>query len=153
MRCPACGHSASRVVDSRPGLDGLEIRRRRECEGCHGRFTTYERIELQPPMVVKRDGRREPFDANKLRRALRTACRKRPVDAEALERIVRTVTHKLSATGDREVDATAIGRELLDDLAHVDQVAYARFASVYLRFETLADFDTLLREPAGRRGT
>ena len=103
-------------------------------------------------MVVKRDGRREPFDANKLRRALRTACRKRPVDAESLERIVRTVTHKLSAAGDREVEAQAIGRELLDELARVDQVAYARFASVYLRFETLADFDALLREPAGRPG-
>ena len=149
MRCPDCGSLTSRVVDSRPGPDGAEIRRHRECEACHARFTTYERLELGLPMVVKRDGRRELFDADKVRRALRTACRKRPVSADALERILDAVTQDLAALPEREVESAWIGRALLDQLGRVDEVSYARFASVYLRFERLSDFETLLR---GGRG-
>jgi transcriptional repressor NrdR len=149
VRCPDCGHTASKVVDSRGGPEALEIRRRRECESCGGRFTTYERLETAPPMVVKRDGRREAFDPEKLRRALRTACRKRPVSADVIERMVGRVTRRVGAFGEREVDSEAIGRALLDELAAVDEVSYARFASVYLRFESFADFDRLLKERSG----
>lgn len=149
MRCPDCGHTTSKVVDSRGGPDSLEIRRRRECESCASRFTTYERMELAPPMVVKRDGRREAYDPEKLRRALRTACRKRPVSADQIERMVGRVTRKVGAFGEREVASESIGRSLLEELAAVDEVSYARFASVYLRFESLEDFESLLLERGG----
>ncbi len=143
MRCPACGHASSKVVDSRPGPDGLEIRRRRECESCQHRFTTYERTDGSAKMVLKRDGRHEPFDRDKIRRSLRTACRKRPVSADAIERIVERAAARLEESPDREVDSPAIGKHLLEELRVVDEVAYARFASVYLRFESLADFERL----------
>ena len=149
MRCPDCGQTTSRVVDSRGAPDGIEIRRRRECETCAGRFTTYERVETAPPMVVKRDGRREAFDPDKLRRALRTACRKRPVSADAIERMVGRVTRNVGAFGEREVATESIGRALLDELAVIDEVSYARFASVYLRFESLSDFESLRPERGG----
>ncbi len=149
MRCPDCGHTTSRVVDSRGTPEAAEIRRRRECESCASRFTTYERVETAPPMVVKRDGRREAFDPDKLRRALRTACRKRPVSADAIERMVTRVTRVVGAFGEREVASEAIGRAILQELADVDEVSYARFASVYLRFESLADFETLLEQRGG----
>ena len=143
MRCPACSHLASKVVDSRPGNEGQEIRRRRECELCRHRFTTYERCEQIVPLVVKRDGRREEFEREKLRRALRTACRKRSVTAEVIEEIVERVADDLEGTAAREVSSQEIGELLLNELAEVDQVAYARFASVYLSFETLSDFISL----------
>ena len=144
MRCPSCSHLASKVVDSRPGNEGQEIRRRRECELCHDRFTTYERCEQIVPLVVKRDGRREEFQRDKLRRALRTACRKRSVTAEVIEDIVERLANDLEGTAAREVESQEIGKHLLNALAKVDQVAYARFASVYLRFDTLSDFQTLV---------
>jgi len=143
MRCPSCSHLASKVVDSRPGNEGQEIRRRRECESCQHRFTSYERCEQIVPLVVKRDGRREEFEREKLRRALRTACRKRSVSAEVIEQIVQRVANELEGTAAREVSSEEIGERLLGELAEVDQVAYARFASVYLRFDTLSDFISL----------
>ena len=140
MRCPGCSSTASRVVDSRPGPDGGSIRRRRECEDCAGRFTTYERVEAVVPMIVKRDGRREPFDPDKVRSALRTACRKRPVSSDTIERILERVGSGLTQSGDREAATSAIGDALLHELKAVDEVSYARFASVFLRFENLDDF-------------
>ena len=146
MKCPACGHQSSRVVDSRPGPDGVEIRRRRECDDCTHRFTTYERIEDSGKMVVKRDGRREPFDADKVRRSLRTACRKRPVSADIMERMVDRVAAMIDEGPERELASEALGRQLLKELAGVDEVSYARFASVYRRFNSLADFVSLANE-------
>ncbi len=143
MRCPSCSHLASKVVDSRPGNEGQEIRRRRECELCRHRFTTYERCEQIVPLVIKRDGRREEFQRDKVRSALRTACRKREVTAEVIEKIVDRVSNELEGSAAREVSSQEIGEHLLNELAQVDQVAYARFASVYLRFDTLSDFITL----------
>jgi len=143
VRCPACGHEGSRVVDSRPGHDGTEIRRRRECEGCGHRFTTYERMEGGAKMVVKRDGRHEPFDRDKIRRSLRTACRKRPVSADAMARIEERVSAKLEEIPEGEVTSEAIGLQLLEELRDTDEISYARFASVYRRFEVLADFVAL----------
>ncbi|MCP4870809.1 MAG: transcriptional repressor NrdR [Proteobacteria bacterium] len=143
MRCPACGHEGSKVVDSRPGLDGMEIRRRRECEKCTHRFTTYERMEGGAKMVVKRDGRHEPFDRDKIRRSLRTACRKRPVSADAIARIEERVSAKVEAAPEGEVTSEAIGLQLLEELRDVDEISFARFASVYRRFESLADFTEL----------
>ena len=143
MRCPNCKETGSKVVDSRPGADGTSIRRRRECEACGSRFTTYERLEIALPMIVKRDLRREPYDPEKVRRALRIACRKRPVSADAVERIVDEVGRAIAGSGEREVPSEAIGRALLKQLGAVDQVSYGRFASVFLRFETLEDFTNL----------
>ncbi len=149
MHCPSCSHLASKVVDSRPSNEGHEIRRRRECESCHARFTTYERCEQIVPLVVKRDGRREEFERDKLRRALRTACRKRSVTAEIIEDIVERVADELEGTAAREVASQEIGEHLLNELAQIDQVAYARFASVYLRFDTISDFQSLVDRSDG----
>ena len=146
MRCPNCSSTGSRVVDSRPGPDGASIRRRRECEACATRFTSYERLEAVVPMIVKRDGRREPFAPDKVRQALRTACRKRPVSSDTIERIVERVGAGLTLLGDREAASGTIGTALLRDLKEEDEVSYARFASVFLRFETLADFVALSEE-------
>jgi transcriptional repressor NrdR len=143
MRCPACQHEGSRVIDSRPGVDAASIRRRRVCERCEERFTTYERVEDTTPLVVKRDGRREPFERDKVRRAVSTACRKRPVPAEQIERIVQRVAGRFGTGTASEVPSVQIGELLLSELARVDEVAYARFASVYLRFETVGDFRAL----------
>jgi len=149
MRCPVCSHLASRVVDSRPAPEGQEVRRRRECEICHHRFTTYERLEGVVPMVVKRDGRRESFDREKVRRALRTACRKRAISADRIEEIGNRVAMSLESGGAREVPSSDIGDQLLKELSRVDEVAYARFASVYKRFNSIADFRSLLSDDEG----
>jgi len=146
MKCPSCGHGASRVVDSRPSPEQGEIRRRRECEQCTGRFTTYERIDGLGSMVLKRDGRREPFDADKIRRSLRIACRKRPVSADAIERMVGRVAGSIDENPEQELPSKEIGGLLLAELAAVDEVSFARFASVYLRFERLADFVQLAEQ-------
>ena len=148
MKCPSCSHGASRVVDSRPSPEQGEIRRRRECEKCTSRFTTYERIDGQGAMVLKRDGRREPFDADKIRRALRIACRKRPVSADAIERAVGRVALGVDESPEQELPSQEIGQRLLAELAAVDEVSFARFASVYLRFERLEDFVKLAEQLA-----
>jgi len=148
VRCPACGNTSSKVVDSRPAPDGDAIRRRRSCERCGARFTTWERIEELVPLVVKRDGRREPFQRDKLRRSLSIACRKRPVSADQIERIVARIA---DAVSEREVSSEDIGQLVLVELGEIDEVAYARFASVYLRFESLEEFRAL-GSPRGTRG-
>jgi transcriptional repressor NrdR len=139
------------VVDSRPSPEQGEIRRRRECEHCAGRFTTYERVDGIGAMVLKRDGRREPFDPDKVRRALRIACRKRPVSADAIERVVGRIASGVDESPEQELPSQEIGRRLLEELASVDEVSFARFASVYLRFESLADFARLAAQhsPSG----
>ena len=140
MRCPVCGHEESKVLDSRPVLDGRAIRRRRECLKCERRFTTYERADMALLMVVKRDGRREPFDPLKLKDKLRIALTKRPIPMAEVERIVRDVETELMDRGISETPSTEIGELVLAKLKDLDEVAYIRFASVYREFRDLDDW-------------
>ena len=140
MRCPFCANEDTRVIDSRLGDSGESVRRRRECQDCSQRFTTFEHVVFDMPSVVKTDGRRERFDESKLRRGLMRALEKRPVETEAVEgainRIMRSFTHK----GDREIDVAQIGEAVMNELRHLDEVAYVRFASVYRSFQDLEAF-------------
>ena len=145
MICPYCGHSDDRVVDSREVRDGSEIRRRRECAGCGRRFTTYERVDELPATVVKRDGRRESFDREKLLNGLIRACEKRPVPRRALMEVVDEVEATLAAREVREMSSEEIGNLVIERLRRLDQVAYVRFASVYRRFEDVSQFMDELR--------
>jgi transcriptional repressor NrdR len=140
MRCPTCGHVEDKVVDSREAQDGLATRRRRECLGCGRRFTTYERIEEVLPPVVKKDGRREPFDRRKIVEGLQIACRKRPVSAEQIEALVSSVERSMMESGDREIRTTAVGEAVMERLKALDEVAYVRFASVYRQFRDVSQF-------------
>ena len=140
MKCPFCGHEEDKVVDSRSSSDGSSIRRRRECLGCGKRFTTYEHIEGQPLMIIKKDGRREPFDRHKLLAGLVKACEKRPVSMEALERLVDELERELSQQFEREVPSREIGERVMKKLHALDPVAYVRFASVYREFKDVAQF-------------
>lgn len=140
MKCPYCGYSESKVIDSRPTDEGERIRRRRECLNCAKRFTTYEVIETVPVVVVKRDKSREAFDRNKLLNGLLRACEKRPVPLETLERIVDEIETLLQNSLDREVPSTLIGTYAMDKLKKVDEVAYVRFASVYREFKDINTF-------------
>ncbi|MGD9252573.1 MAG: transcriptional regulator NrdR [Holophagae bacterium] len=140
MNCPFCGHSDNRVVDSRDVRDGSEIRRRRECASCERRFTTYERVDEVPLTVVKRDGRRESFDREKLLNGLLRACEKRPVPRKDLVAVVDAVESRLSAKDVREMSTEDIGSMVIEELRRLDQVAYVRFASVYRRFEDVSQF-------------
>lgn len=140
MKCPYCGYSESKVIDSRPTDEGERIRRRRECLNCAKRFTTYEVIETVPVIVVKKDKSREAFDRNKLLNGLLRACEKRPVPLETLERIVDEIETLLQNSLDREVPSTLIGTYAMDKLKKVDEVAYARFASVYREFKDINTF-------------
>ncbi len=140
MRCPYCGSVDDRVVDSRESREGAVVRRRRECLGCQRRFTSYERVEEIPLLVVKKDGRREEFDRNKLLRGLRKACEKRPVPTQALERIADEMEAMVAAREPREIATGELGAVVMERLRALDQVAYVRFASVYRRFEDLGDF-------------
>jgi transcriptional repressor NrdR len=156
MRCPYCGAGDDRVVDSRESREGAVIRRRRECNACQRRFTSYETVEEIPLLVVKKDGRREPFDRNKLLRGLMKACEKRPVETKTLEDICDAVESELSAREPREMTTIELGTRIMEKLKDIDQVAYVRFASVYRRFEDLGDFVDELkallgRAPGGRR--
>ena len=146
MRCPFCGHEDSQVKDSRPSDDGAAIRRRRQCEGCAARFTTFERIQLRELVVIKRAGddgatRREPFDRDKLLRSLLIAARKRPVEPGRLDRLVSGIQRRLETLGEGEVTATAIGELVMEGLKALDPVAYIRFASVYRDFSEARDFE------------
>jgi len=145
VRCPFCGSPESRVIDSREVREGREIRRRRECTGCGRRFTTYERIGEAPPSVVKRDGRREVFDREKLLGGLIKACEKRPVPRRELAQITDLVEADLAASEDREMSSQEIGNMVIEKLRDLDQVAYVRFASVYRRFEDVNQFMEELR--------
>jgi transcriptional repressor NrdR len=140
MHCPFCQHEDTRVIDSRVSEDGATIRRRRECEQCEERFNTFETAELKLPTLVKSDGRREGFDDRKLRTGFERALQKRPVSGEQIDAAVRGVVHALRMTGEREISSRRIGEFVMDELRKLDQVAYVRFASVYRRFEDVADF-------------
>lgn len=140
MRCPFCGNTEDRVVDSRESREGEVIRRRRQCVRCERRFTSYEKIEHLPFQVVKRDQRREPYDREKLMRGLQVACRKRPVSQDSLEQIADSIEAMMQESGEREFSAQQIGTMVMHQLRDVDPVAYVRFASVYRRFEDVEAF-------------
>jgi len=152
MRCPFCGHGEDKVIDSRAGGAGDVIRRRRECEACTKRFTTYERIEDVLPTVVKKDGRREPFDRAKLIRGLRIACNKRPVSIERIEGIADAIEREVQESERREVTASELGDRVMSHLREVDDVAYVRFASVYRSFRDIDEFLTELGKLVKAKG-
>jgi transcriptional repressor NrdR len=139
MRCPFCAHEASQVKDSRPSEDGAAIRRRRQCEACGARFTTFERVQLRELTVVKKNGEREPFDRGKLERSIAIACRKRDIPAERTDRLITSIQRQLETRGD-EVTTSQIGEAVMDGLKAIDHVAYIRFASVYKDFSEPGDF-------------
>ena len=139
MRCPFCAHEDSQVKDSRPSEDGAAIRRRRQCEGCGARFTTFERIQLRDLTVVKKDGKREPFDRAKLERAVGHACRKRDIDAARVSQLVSGIQRQLETRGE-DVSTDDIGQAVMEGLKALDHVAYIRFASVYKDFSEAGDF-------------
>ena len=141
MRCPYCGHENSQVKDSRPTEDGAAIRRRRQCEACGERFTTFERVQLRELYVVKSQDRRETFDRAKLERSIAIACRKRPVPAERIERLAASIQRQLEQSGDSEVPSNRIGELVMEGLKALDPVAYIRFASVYKDFREARDFE------------
>jgi len=141
MRCPFCGHDNSQVKDSRPTDDGAAIRRRRQCEGCGGRFTTFERIQLREIMVVKSEGRSEAFDREKLERSITLACRKRAIEGVKIDRLVSGIQRQVETSGESEVTARAIGQLAMEGLKTLDSVAYIRFASVYKDFTDARDFE------------
>ncbi|RII27149.1 MAG: transcriptional regulator NrdR [Geobacter sp.] len=146
MKCPFCSFADSKVVDSRPDKGGADIRRRRECESCGKRFTTHERVEDILPLVVKKDGRREPFDRLKLIAGIQKACEKRPVSAEAIERMVDRLETRLQESSEKEVPSTTIGEWVMNELHALDQVAYVRFASVYRSFKDINEFMSELQD-------
>lgn len=140
MHCPFCQHTDTRVIDSRVSEDGATIRRRRECEACGERFSTLENIEIKLPAVIKSDGRRDTFDARKLRAGFDRALQKRPVSEEQIEAAVRAVIHAIRMSGEREIASRRIGEFVMNELRKLDHVGYVRFASVYRSFEDVADF-------------
>jgi transcriptional repressor NrdR len=151
MKCPFCSSTESRVVDSRLSRDKETIRRRRECLHCGRRFTTSERVEDVMPMVVKRDGRREPFNRLKIMNGLRKACEKRPVSIDHLERMVNRIEQGIQESGEREVKSTLVGGKVINELRNLDGVAYVRFASVYRQFRDINEFMDELKELLGNR--
>ena len=144
MRCPFCGHDDTQVKDSRPTDDNAAIRRRRFCTSCGQRFTTIERVQLRELTVLKSDGRRVPFDRDKLSRSIRIALRKRPVQEERIERIVNGIVRQLEASGEADIPSKQLGEIVMDTLREVDAVAYVRFASVYRDFREAKDFEAFL---------
>jgi transcriptional repressor NrdR len=155
MKCPFCATLDNRVIDSRLSQGGEVTRRRRECEGCKRRYTTYERVEQALPLVVKKDGRREPFDRMKVLAGLRRACEKRPVSSEQLEQLLDQLEREAVETGERELDSARIGERIMLALRDLDEVAYVRFASVYRSFKDIHEFmqelSDMLGEPRGER--
>ena len=141
MRCPFCAHEASQVKDSRPTEDGASIRRRRQCEDCGARFTTFERVQLRELNVVKSGNRREPFDRTKLERSISIACRKRPVTPERVEKLVSSIQRQVETSGESEIDSARIGEMVMHGLKALDPVAYIRFVSVYKDFREARDFE------------
>ncbi len=152
MRCPYCGGLETQVKDSRPSDDHSAIRRRRVCPDCGGRFTTFERVQLREIMVVKKSGRRVPFDRDKLQHSLAIALRKRPVDPERVERMVNGIVRQLESMGDGDVPSETIGKLVMDGLKNLDDVAYVRFASVYRNFREARDFEELIGELTADEG-
>ncbi len=141
MRCPFCVHENSQVKDSRPTEDGAAIRRRRQCESCGARFTTFERIQLRDIMVVKTENRREPFNRQKIEKSVAVACRKRGIDQERIDQLVSGIQRQIETSGENEVPSRAIGGMVMDGLRVLDSVAYIRFASVYRDFSEARDFE------------
>ena len=144
MRCPFCSNQDSQVKDSRPTEDNTAIRRRRICDQCGSRFTTFERIQLRDLIVLKTNGKKEVFDRDKMFRSLSLALRKRNIDQEKIEKIVNAIVRKLENFGDTEVKTTLIGEYIMEALSHLDQIAYVRFASVYKNFREVKDFEDFL---------
>ena len=144
MRCPFCGHAESQVKDSRPAEDGAAIRRRRFCPECAGRFTTFERVQLRELTILKRSGRRTPFDRDKLIRSISIATRKRPIEAERIERMVNGIVRQLESQGETELPSSAVGDAIMKALKGLDDVAYVRYASVYRDFQQTEDFANFL---------
>jgi transcriptional repressor NrdR len=144
MRCPFCAAQDTRVIDSRLANDGDQVRRRRECNVCKERFTTYEVAELSLPRIIKREGIREPFDENKLRGGMLRALEKRPVDSEAIEQAVNRIKKELMAGGEREIPAHQLGEKVMKELRALDHVAFVRFASVYRSFQDVSEFTDVI---------
>jgi transcriptional repressor NrdR len=148
MRCPFCGNADTQVKDSRPTEDSAAIRRRRVCPQCGQRFTTFERVQLRELTVLKRNGRRTPFDRDKLLRSVQIALRKRPVDPDRIDQMVSGIVRRLESSGDEEINSETIGELVMDGLKQLDDVAYVRFASVYRNFRDPKDFEDVLGELA-----
>lgn len=146
MRCPFCGNIETQVKDSRPAEDHAAIRRRRSCPGCGGRFTTYERVQLRDLVVIKKNGRREDFDRDKLARSIRIAMQKRPVEPERIEQMISGIVRRLESMGDTDIPSDVIGEIVMESLARIDTVAYVRFASVYKNFQEADDFEEFVAE-------
>ncbi|RFU45908.1 transcriptional regulator NrdR [Paraburkholderia sp. DHOC27] len=146
MRCPFCRHDDTQVVDSRVSEDGAAIRRRRRCPACDKRFTTYERVELALPSVVKKDGSRTEFDRRKIFASMQLALRKRPVSADAVDASVARIEYQLLGSGEREVRSERLGELVMNELRELDTIAYVRFASVYRRFEDVSEFEDVIEE-------
>ena len=144
MRCPFCGHAESQVKDSRPSEDGAAIRRRRMCPECEGRFTTFERVQLRELTIVKRAGRRAPFDRDKLARSIALATRKRPIEPERIEKMISSIVRELESMGEAELPSSAIGELIMKHLKQLDDVSYVRYASVYRDFREAGEFATFL---------
>ncbi|MEO1688796.1 MAG: transcriptional regulator NrdR [Pseudomonadota bacterium] len=146
MRCPFCGSTETQVKDSRPAEDHVAIRRRRFCPACGGRFTTYERVQLRDLIVVKKNGKREDFDRDKLARSIRIALQKRPVEPERIEQMISGIVRRLESKGESDIASDEIGQIVMDSLARIDTVAYVRFASVYKNFQEADDFEEFVAE-------
>jgi transcriptional repressor NrdR len=146
MRCPFCSNADTQVKDSRATEDNSAIRRRRVCMDCGGRFTTFERVQLRELMVVKRSGRRTPFDRDKLARSVSIALRKRPVEAERIERMISGIVRQLESLGESEIKSEQVGELVMEGLRNLDDVAYVRFASVYKNFREAKDFEEIIGE-------
>jgi transcriptional repressor NrdR len=146
VHCPFCGADDTKVIDSRLVAEGDSVRRRRECQACDERFTTFETAELVMPRIVKRDGKREPFDEDKLRAGLAKALEKRPVSLEEMEAALNRILHRLRSTGERELPSLRVGEEVMSELRDIDGVAYVRFASVYRDFQDVSEFQEEIRK-------
>jgi transcriptional repressor NrdR len=146
MRCPFCGHDETQVKDSRPSEDGAAIRRRRLCPACEGRFTTFERVQLRELTILKRSGRRTPFERDKLARSISIAIRKRPLEPERVERMISAIVRQLESMGETELPSSTIGELVMKQLKQLDDVAYVRYASVYRDFKETEDFARFLGE-------
>lgn len=146
MKCPFCGFLEDKVIDSRVSQDGDVTRRRRECMKCERRFTTYERVEEALPLVVKKDGRREPFDRMKMLAGIQKACEKRPVSIEQIETVIERVEQRFQDLGEKEITSSQVGEVVMDELKKLDEVAYVRFASVYREFRDINEFMKELKE-------
>ena len=146
MRCPFCGNIDTQVKDSRPAEDQVSIRRRRFCPACGGRFTTYERVQLRDLVVIKKSGKREPFDRDKLERSIRIAMQKRPIESERLDQMISGIVRRLESMGETDIPSDTIGAIVMEALARIDTVAYVRFASVYKNFQAADDFEDFVSE-------